>query len=571
MARIVVDPITRIEGHLRIEAVVENGVITEAYSSGTMVRGIEKILIGRDPRDAWAFTERVCGVCTTVHALASVRTVEDALGITVPKNAELIRNLMFCAQYVQDHVVHFYHLHALDWVDIVNALSADPKETAKIANSISNWPKSSPKYFADIQARVKGFVESGQLGIFANGYWGHSAYKLPAEVNLLAVAHYLEALEWQKELVKIHAIFGGKNPHPNYLVGGMPCSINLEEVNAINTERLNHVGKLISDAIAFVEQVYIPDLMAIAGFYKDWAAIGGGLENYLSYGDLPTRGYNQPEYFKFPRGAILNRNLNEVYEVNGKNVEEIKEYISHSWYAYSGGDDQGLHPWQGETEFNFTGPKPPFEHLNVDGKYSWLKTPRWKGNAMEVGPLARLLVAFASGNTDVKEVVTDALKRLNVPTTALFSTLGRTAARGLETQLVVHWMKGFYDDLISNIKGGELKTFTEHMWSPETWPEEAEGVGMSEAPRGALAHWIRIKNKQIDNYQLVVPSTWNASPRDPKNQRSAYEEALIGTPVANEEQPVEILRTIHSFDPCIACAVHLYDPDGKHIHDVSFY
>jgi hydrogenase large subunit len=571
MARIVVDPITRIEGHLRIEAVVENGVITEAYSSGTMVRGIEKILKGRDPRDAWAFTERVCGVCTTVHALASVRTVEDALGISVPKNAELIRNLMFCAQYVQDHVVHFYHLHALDWVDIVNALSADPKETAKIANSISNWPKSSPKYFADVQARIKGFVESGQLGIFANGYWGHSAYKLPAEVNLLAVAHYLEALEWQKELVKIHAIFGGKNPHPNYLVGGMPCSINLDEVNAINTERLNHVGKLISDAIAFVEQVYIPDLMAVAGYYKDWAAIGGGLKNYLSYGDLPTRGYNQPEYFKFPRGAILNRDLNEVYEVNGKNVEEIKEYISHSWYAYSGGDDQGLHPWQGETDFNFTGPKPPFEHLNVDGKYSWLKTPRWKDHPMEVGPLARLLVAFASGNTDVKEVVTDALKRLNVPTSALFSTLGRTAARGLETQLVVHWMKEFYDGLLSNIKGGELKTFTENMWSPETWPEEAEGVGMSEAPRGALAHWIRIKDKLIDNYQLVVPSTWNASPRDPKNQRSAYEEALIGTPVANQDQPVEILRTIHSFDPCIACAVHLYDPDGKHIHDISFY
>ncbi len=571
MARIVVDPITRIEGHLRIEAVVENGVITEAYSSGTMVRGIEKILKGRDPRDAWAFTERVCGVCTTVHALASVRTVEDALGISVPKNAELIRNLMFCTQYVQDHVVHFYHLHALDWVDIVNSLSADPKETAKIANSISNWPKSSPKYFADVQNRIKGFVESGQLGIFANGYWGHPAYKLPAEVNLLAVAHYLEALEWQKEIVKIHAIFGGKNPHPNYLVGGVPCSINLEEVNAINTERLNHVGKLISDAIAFVEQVYIPDLMAIAGFYKDWAAIGGGLTNYLSYGDLPTRGYNQPDYFKFSRGAILNRDLNEVYEVNGKKVEEIKEYISHSWYTYSGGEDQGLHPWQGETEFNFTGPKPPFKHLNVEGKYSWLKTPRWKGHPMEVGPLARLLVAFASGNTDVKEVVTDALKRLNVPTAALFSTLGRTAARGLETQLVVHWMKEFYDELLRNIKGGEIKTFTDSMWSPDTWPEEAEGVGMSEAPRGALAHWIRIKNKQIDNYQMVVPSTWNASPRDPQNQRSAYEESLIGTPVADQEQPVEILRTIHSFDPCIACAVHLYDPDGKHIHDISFY
>ncbi len=571
MARIVVDPITRIEGHLRIEAVVENGKITEAYSSGTMVRGIEKILIGRDPRDAWAFTERVCGVCTTVHALASVRTVEDALGISVPKNAELIRNLMFCAQYVQDHTVHFYHLHALDWVDIVNSLSADPKETAKIAHSISNWPKSSPKYFADVQKRIKGFVESGQLGIFANGYWGHPAYKLPPEVNLLAVAHYLEALEWQKEIIKIHSIFGGKNPHPNYLVGGAPCSINLEEVNAINTERLNHVAKLIKDAITFIEQVYIPDLLAVAGFYKDWAGIGGGLKNYLSYGDLPTRGYSQPEYFKFPRGAILDRNLNEVHEVNGRDVEEIKEYISHSWYKYPGGDDQGLHPWQGETEFNFTGPKPPFDQLDVDNKYSWLKTPRWKDNAMEVGPLARLLVAFASGNTDVKEVITEALGQLKVPTSALFSTLGRTAARGLETRLVVHWMKEFYDELLANIKAGNMRTFNDAKWAPDTWPTECEGVGMSEAPRGALAHWIRIKDKKIDNYQMVVPSTWNASPRDSKNQRSAYEESLIGTPVANIDQPVEILRTIHSFDPCIACAVHLYDPKGKHIHNVSFY
>jgi hydrogenase large subunit len=571
MPRVVVDPITRIEGHLRIEAVIENGRITDAFSSGTMVRGFEKILKGRDPRDAWAFTERACGVCTTVHALASVRTVEDALNISVPKNAELIRNLMFCTQMVQDHVVHFYHLHALDWVDIVSALSAQPEETSKIAQAISSWPRSSPAYFSDLQKRLKGFVETGQLGIFANGYWGHSAYKLPPEVNLLAVAHYLEALEWQKEIVKIHAIFGGKNPHPNYLVGGVPCSINLDEVGAINTERLNHVGKLIGDAITFVEQVYIPDLMAIAGYYKEWAAIGGGLQNYLCYGDLPTRGYNQPDSFKFQRGAILNRNLNEVHEVNGRDAEEIKEYIAHSWYSYSGGDQKGLHPWAGETEFNFTGPKPPFEQLNIEGKYSWLKTPRWKEHPMEVGPLARMLVAFAKGNTEVKEVVTEALQRLNVPVTALFSTLGRTAARGLETRLVVRWMKGFYDELLDNIKRGDVRTFTREKWDPSTWPDVAEGVGMSEAPRGALAHWIRIKNKKIDNYQLVVPSTWNASPRDVKGQRSAYEESLVGTPVANAEQPVEILRTIHSFDPCLACAVHLYDPDGKHVHQVQFY
>ena len=571
MARVVVDPITRIEGHLRIEAVVENGKITEAYSAGTMVRGFEKILKGRDPRDAWAFTERACGVCTTVHALASVRTVEDALSISVPQNAELIRNLMFCTQYVQDHTVHFYHLHALDWVDIVSALSADPAETSRIAQSISNWPKSSPAYFSDLQKRLKAFVDTGQLGIFANGYWGHPAYKLPKEVNLLGVAHYLEALEWQKEIVKIHTIFGGKNPHPNYLVGGAPCSFNLNEVNAINSERLNHVGKLINDAITFVEQVYIPDLLAVAGFYKDWAAIGGGLQNYLAYGDLPTRGYNHPEFFKFPRGAILDRNLNEVHEVNGRNAEEIKEYIAHSWYSYTGGDGVGLHPWQGETEFNYTGPKPPYEYLNVEGKYSWMKTPRWKDHAMEVGPLARLLVAFAKGSTEVKDVLTEAITKLDVPLTALFSTLGRTAARGLETRLVVHWMKGFYDELVANVKSGNVTTFTREKWEPSTWPATAEGVGLSEAPRGALAHWIRIKDAAIDNYQLVVPSTWNGSPKDAKGQRSAYEEALIGTPVANPEQPLEILRTVHSFDPCIACAVHLYDPEGRHMHDVRFY
>ena len=571
MARMVVDPITRIEGHLRIEAVVENGTITDAYSSGTMVRGFEKILKGRDPRDAWAFTERACGVCTTVHALASVRTVEDALGISVPKNAELIRNLMFCTQYVQDHVVHFYHLHALDWVDVVSALSADPQKTSQIAVSISPWPKSSPKYFAAVQQKLKAFVESGQLGIFANGYWGNPSYKLPPEVNLLAVTHYLEALEWQREIVKIHTIFGGKNPHPNYLVGGVPCSINPDEVNAINMDRLNYVGSLINGAIAFVEQVYLPDLMAIAGFYKDWAAIGGGLKNYLAYGDLPTRGYNQPDYFKFARGAILDRNLNEVYPVNGRDAEEIKEYISHSWYSYSSGEASGLHPFAGETEFNYTGPKPPYEQLNVEGKYSWLKTPRWKDHAMEVGPLARLLVSYAKGSTEVKDVVNEALGQLGVPVTALFSTLGRTAARGLETRLVVHWMKGFYDDLMAQVKVGELSTFTRDKWEPSTWPATAEGVGLTEAPRGALAHWIKIKDGKIDNYQLVVPSTWNASPRDAKGQRSAYEEALIGTHLANPEQPLEILRTIHSFDPCIACAVHLYDPDGKHIHQVKFY
>jgi hydrogenase large subunit len=569
--RIVIDPITRIEGHLRVEIEVKDGKIVDAFSSGTMVRGFERILKGRDPRDAWAFTERACGVCTTVHALASVRTVEDALGITIPPNAELVRNLMFCAQYLQDHVVHFYHLHALDWVDVVSALKADPKKTSEIAQSISSWPKSSPKYFADVQKRIAAFVQSGQLGIFANGYWGHAAYKLPAEVNLLGVAHYLEALEWQKEVVKVHTIFGGKNPHPNYLVGGVPCSVNIDDANALNAERLAHVGQLFDDAMAFVNQVYIPDLLAVAGYYKDWGAIGGGLENYMAYGDLPVNGYGDPSHFKFPRGVILNRNLAEVLPVDGKSADQVQEFISSSWYEYSGGDATGLHPWAGETNLKYTGPKPPYDYLDVTKKYSWLKTPRWKGHAMEVGPLARLLVAYASGREEVKDAVNGALKALDVPVAALFSTLGRTAARGIETQLIAGWSKEFYSQLLTNIKNGDTRMFNNERWDPDTWPQEARGVGMSEAPRGALAHWIVIKEKKIDNYQLVVPSTWNASPRDAKGERSAYEASLIGTPVNDPEKPLEVLRTIHSFDPCLACAVHLYDERGTYVHQIDTF
>ena len=570
--RIVVDPITRIEGHLRVEVEVKDGHIVDAYSSGTMVRGIEIILKGRDPRDAWAFTERVCGVCTTVHALASVRSVEDALGIKIPPNAELIRNLMFCTQYMQDHVVHFYHLHALDWVDVVSALSADPAEASQIAQSISNWPKSSVGYFKDLQARLVRFVESGQLGIFANAYWGHKAYKLPPAVNLIAVAHYLEALEWQKEIVKVHTIFGGKNPHPNYLVGGVPCAINLDESNAINAERLAYVSKLLKDAQTFIDQVYIPDLLAIASFYKsDWGAIGGGLENYMAYGDLPTNGFDDITSYKFPRGAILGRDLSTVHDVDPKDPEQVKEFVSHSYYEYSGGDEAGLHPWDGETKLNYTGPKPPYEQLNVDGKYSWLKTPRWKGHAMEVGPLSRMLIGYAKGIPEYQEVVNFALGHLGVPATALFSTLGRTAARGLESKLVSGWALEFMDQLMSNIKNGDTRTANIEKWEPSTWPEEALGVGTTEAPRGALAHWIKIKDKKIDNYQMVVPSTWNASPRDGQGQMSAYEASLIGTPVENPDQPLEIIRTIHSFDPCIACAVHMYDEKGSYIHQVQTF
>lgn len=567
--RIVIDPITRIEGHLRIEADIQNGKVSDVYSAGTMVRLLEEILRGRDPRDAWAYVGRVCGVCTSTHSLASVRTVEDALGIVVPPNAEIVRNLMFATLYMHDHVVHFYHLHALDWVDVVNALKADPKKTSELAQSISNWPKSSVGYFSDLQKRIGKFVESGQLGIFTNGYWGHSAYKLPPEVNLIGLAHYLEALEWQKEIVKIQTIFGGKNPHPNYLVGGMACAIGLDDVSAINAERLAYIKQLLDDGKRFIEQVYIPDLLAVASFYKDWGAIGGGLGNYLVYGDLPTNGFRDPSSFKFPAGAILNKDLSKVHEVNMREDSEIQEFINKSWYSYEGGDNVGLHPWKGETKLNYTGPKPPYENLNTEEKYSFLKTPRWKGHAMEVGPLARVLVGYAKGIPEFKEVVDATLKHLDVPVTALFSTLGRTAARGLEAQLVANWAQEFYDQLIQNIKLGDTRMANTEKFQPETWPAQAKGVGHAEAPRGALGHWIVIEDQKIANYQLVVPTTWNASPRDPQGQMSAYEAALMDTPIADPERPVEILRTVHSFDPCMACAVHLYDEEGKHLSRVK--
>jgi hydrogenase large subunit len=495
--------------------------------------------------------------------------VEDALGIVVPPNAELVRNLMHCVLYMHDHVVHFYHLHAMDWVDVVNALKADPKKTSELAQTISKWPKSSPGYFSDIQKRVSKFVESGQLGIFANGYWGHPAYKLPAEVNLIGLAHYLEALEWQKEIVKVQAIFGGKNPHPNYLVGGMACSIGLDDVSGINAERLAYVHQLLKQGKDFINQVYIPDLMAVASFYKDWGAIGGGLGNYLVYGDLPTNGYADTKSYKFPSGAILNKDISKVHEVDLRKEDEVQEFITNSWYDYKEGKDKGLHPWKGESKINYNGPKPPFEHLDTSKEYSYLKTPRWKGHAMEVGPLARVLVGYARGVEEYKAIVDKTLKDLDVPVAALFSTLGRTAARGLEAVLAADWALEFYDSVIANIKAGDTKMAEMSKFDPSTWPKEALGVGHSEAPRGALAHWINIKDEKIANYQLVVPTTWNASPRDGKGQMSAYEAALIDTPVHDENQPLEIIRTIHSFDPCMACSVHLYDENGKTISRIS--
>ncbi|WP_085318029.1 nickel-dependent hydrogenase large subunit [Derxia lacustris] len=600
--RIVVDPVTRIEGHMRCEVNVDsNNIIRNAVSTGTMWRGLEVILRGRDPRDAWAFVERICGVCTGCHALTSVRAVEDALQIRIPPNAHLIREMMAKTLQVHDHAVHFYHLHALDWVDVVNALKADPKKTSELQQLVSpSHPLSSPGYFRDVQNRLKKFVESGQLGPFMNGYWGSKAYALPAEANLMAVTHYLEALDLQKEWVKVHTIFGGKNPHPNYLVGGVPCAINLDGDGAagapINMERLNFVKARIDEMIEFNKNVYIPDVLAIGTIYKNAGWLyGGGLSatNVFDYGTYEKVAYDHSTQ-QLPGGAIINGNWDEILPVDPRDPEQVQEFVSHSWYEYAD-ETKGLHPWDGETKPNYVlgdkakGSKTNIEQIDENAKYSWIKAPRWRGHAMEVGPLARYILAYAhaaKGNQNVlrpKEQIEfsarminkDIPKALGLPETEytlkqlLPTTIGRTLARSLEGQYCGEMLLDDWHSLVNNIRNGDTATANVDKWDPSTWPKEAKGVGTVAAPRGALGHWIKIKDGKIENYQCVVPSTWNGGPRDHKGQIGAFEASLLGTPMVNPEQPVEILRTLHSFDPCLACSTHVMSPDGKELTTVK--
>jgi Ni,Fe-hydrogenase I large subunit len=455
--------------------------------------------------------------------------------------------------------MHFYHLHALDWVDVTLAVKADPAKTSQIAQSISEWPKSSTTYFKGIQDRVKNLVASKQLSLFSSGDWGHPAYQLPPEVNLLAVAHYIEALELQRDFIRIHAVLGSKNPHPQtYLVGGMSTAIDPNEPEAvINPERITLMNQLVATGQTFVKQVLLPDVFAIAGAYKDWFGYGEGLGNFMAYGDYGTN--KDPASFLFPRGMILGRDLSTVHSVDPKNVAE---YVTHSWYEYSGGDQAAKPPAQGETNPKYSGPKPPYEYLKTDEKYSWLKSPRYDDKPMEVGPLARALVSYASGNAEIKKRVDGALTKLNLPATALFSTMGRIAARALEAEFMADNLSTWLEQLNSNMAHGNLAIHNGDKWDPDTWPKSCQGYGLEEAPRGSLGHWVEIENKKIVNYQAVVPSTWNAGPRDVHGQRGAYEAALLKTPIADPERPLEILRTVHSFDPCLACAVHVVDATG---------
>jgi len=560
--RIVVDPITRIEGHLRIDVEVDGGVVRNSWSSGQMFRGIETILKGRDPRDAWLFTQRFCGVCTTVHALASVRAVENALGVDPPRNAQYIRNIIMAAHGLHDHIVHFYHLSALDWVDVVSALKADPAKAAALAESLSPWPRNSRKELEAVKARLAAFVERGQLGVFANGYWGHPAMKLPPEVNLLAVAHYLQALEYQQTANKVVAILGGKTPNiQNFAVGGVANAINLDSPSTLNMEKLYAIKTYLEEVAAFVKQVYLVDVAAVGAMYADWTAYGSGVTNYLAVPDMPLDPAGTT--FDLPGGTIMGGDLATVKEIKSFKDDyfrnNVSEAIAHSWYD----GDWNRHPWEEDTV-------PKYTEWRDDGKYSWVKAPRFQGKPMQVGPLAQMLVGYALGHELIKTYVdqllgaVSAVAGVKVGPAALHSTIGRHAARAARAAVLADLALKHWGLLMENIGKGDFEIFT-----PWQYPKgEVRGFGFHEAPRGTLSHWVVIRDGAIANYQAVVPSTWNAGPRDEKGQRGPYEASLIGNPIADAERPLEVLRTIHSFDPCLACAIHALDPTGRELSRV---
>jgi len=577
---IIVDPITRIEGHLRIEAVIdENNTIVDAYSSSTLFRGIETILKDRDPRDAGLLAMRICGVCTGTHYQRSIEAVEDAFDITIPKNARLVRNLIQGALYMHDHLVHFYHLHALDFVDVVSALSADPKKTAVEAEKWASISGTVPYIaghtsFKEIQDRVAKFVKQGRLGIFGNGYWGNKHYKLTPEQNLIGVAHYLKALDMQRDIAKMQAIFGGKNPHPqSIVVGGVTCVQDIQ-----NPARIALFKQLLQDTTKFVKQAYLPDVYMAGTMYADEATdskatftelmkgkgvggTGGGLLSYMSYGDfrLDDTGFYSAALL-FPSGVIYDGNIKEVHDID---PSKIAEDVTHSWYEGTGSPE---HPYDGTTIPKYTGLEKKSDgmaYLKTNEKYSWIKSPIYDDKRVEVGPLARMIIGYAKGDERITKYVTNFLKRGNLPVSVLFSTIGRTAARAIETELMADVMHDWVDELAANAASGDLATWTEFDFDKVS--VSTKGAGLAEAPRGALGHWVRIENGKIANYQAVVPSTWNAGPRDYKGRLGAYEASLIGTKVADPEQPLEIIRTIHSFDPCIACAVHVVDTKGKEL------
>jgi hydrogenase large subunit len=565
--RITIDPITRIEGHLRVDAEINDGKVTKAWSSGQMWRGVELILLGRDPRDAWAITLRICGVCTTVHAIASVRAVENALQLEVPQNAQFIRNMIVAAHAIHDHIVHFYHLSALDYVDVVSALKADPAKAAAWIEQYSDWPMNGKEVMKQTQERLKTFVSSGQLGPFTNGYWGHPAMKLTPEINLVAVTHYLQALEVQREANKIVTILGSKTPHiQNMAVGGVSNPIAVDSQSVLTVDRLMAIKTQIDKLADFINKVYLIDVAAVGSVYADWTGYGAGVKNYLSAPDFPidTKGTE----FMYPGGYIPDGDLTKYQPIKsfgddflGKGVEES---VKHAWYTYS--KDGPLHPYKGETT-------PHYTDFQDEGKYSWLKAPTFYGKRAQVGPLAAVLNAVAAGHQPTIALVNkvldtvSALAGTKVGLAALHSTIGRHAARAVRCAIMIDLLQSNWQKLVGNIAAGDVATFNKPVFPKG----EIVGYGFHEAPRGLLSHWTVIRDVKIANYQCVVPSTWNAGPRSENDEPGPYEASLVDNPVADPEQPLEVLRTIHSFDPCIACAVHVHDQDtGQAVKVTAF-
>jgi hydrogenase large subunit len=560
--RITIDPISRIEGHLRIDVEVDNGAVSNAWASCTMWRGIENILLGRDPREAWLFTQRFCGVCTTVHAMASVRSVEDALKMEIPLNAQYIRNLMLIAHGLHDHIVHFYHLSALDFVDVMQIPKADPKKTAALAEKLSPWTRNSANEFKAAQQKVNAVAASGQLGIFANGYWGHPAMKLPPEVNLLAFAHYVQALEYQRKANQIVGMLGSKTPHVQTLqVGGVSNAINLDNQATLNMDKLAAIKLLFDEVIPFVQQVYLVDACAVAALYNDWFKIGRGVTNYLAVPDLPldTKG----SQYDLPGGYIMDGNVSGVHAFKTAADQDFRagvaEDVAHAYYK--GGT---LHPWKGETV-------PDFTDFHTEGKYTWVKAPRFQGRPMQVGPLAQVLVGYAQGHALTRKWTDYALDQISavagkkITVNDLHSTMGRYAARAIRTAMLAELAQKHWQLLVENIGKGDVTTFNPPSFTSGT----STGVGTHEAPRGTLSHWVVVDNGKIANYQAVVPTTWNASPRDAAGTPGPYEASLLHTPIADPEKPLEVLRTVHSYDPCMACACHTFDPEGNNIAKVK--
>ena len=561
--RLTIDPVTRIEGHLRIDVALDNGRVSDAWAACTMWRGIENILHKKDSREAWLFAQRFCGVCTTVHAMASVRAVEDALSLEIPPNAQYIRNLILIGHALHDHIVHFYHLSALDWVDVTTVLDANPVAAAQWANDLSPWAGNAAEKMSQVRGRVEALVNSGQLGIFAHGYWGHPEMKLPPEVNLVALAHYFEALDFQRSCNQIVGILGGKTPHiQNLAVGGVMNAINLDSQAAMNMDRLYRIKSLFDRVVPFVHNVYLPDQCAIAASYPEWFELGRGVDNYLSTPDLPSdAGATE---FDMPGGVIFGGDLKGVVPItswkDARLREAVTEDVTRAWYAGAGAQP----PWEGETVPDKTAWDP-------EAKYTWVKAPRYEARPMQVGPLANILTGYAQGHartvkwTDKALAMINALSPKRITVNHLRSTMGRYVARAIRSAMLAELAQEHWQKLANNVLSGDGAVYN----APSFPTEPLEGLGLHEAPRGLLSHWVVVEKGMVENYQAVVPTTWNASPRDEAGQPGPYEASLVGTPIADAEAPLEVLRTVHSYDPCMACACHTFDADGTPISRVK--